>query len=48
MPEPTTWHFNKNRQSMAVEVNGPIGADSSDVLVRLAVGRIYLVRAGDN
>jgi hypothetical protein len=37
MPEPMTWHFNKEGQCIPIEINGPVGAGSDDVLIRLAV-----------
>jgi DNA-binding transcriptional LysR family regulator len=47
MPEPTTWNFVRNDERIAVEVRGPVGADSSDVLVRLAVEGLGIVRLGE-
>lgn len=47
MVQPTTWQFSKDGEPIAVEVNGPIGADSSDVLVRLAVEGLGIVRLGE-
>ena len=47
MPEPNTWQFNKAGKQVAVEINGPVGADSSDVLVRLAIEGLGIVRLGE-
>jgi DNA-binding transcriptional LysR family regulator len=47
MPAPTTWQFEKDGKPMAIEVKGPVGADSSDVLVRLAVEGLGIVRLGE-
>jgi DNA-binding transcriptional LysR family regulator len=46
-PEPTIWQFTQDGKSIAVEVSGPISADSSDVLVRLAVEGVGIVRLGE-
>jgi DNA-binding transcriptional LysR family regulator len=47
MPEPNTWQFTKDGKQFAVEINGPIGADSSDVLVKLALEGLGIVRLGE-
>lgn len=47
MLEPSTWRFDKDGESIAVEVDGPVGADSSDVLFKLAVEGIGIVRLGE-
>jgi DNA-binding transcriptional LysR family regulator len=47
MPEPTTWQFKHGGQRVVVEVNGRVGADSSDVVYRLAVEGIGIVRLGE-
>jgi DNA-binding transcriptional LysR family regulator len=47
MAEPTTWLFKKDGEHIAVEVNGAVGADSSDVLVRLAIEGLGIVRLGE-
>jgi DNA-binding transcriptional LysR family regulator len=47
IPSPATWLFNEDGQRVAVEVSGPISADSSDVLVRLAVEGVGIVRLGE-
>ena len=46
-PAPTTWRFKMDGKPTDVEVNGPISADSADVLVRLAVEGIGIVRLGE-
>jgi len=46
-PAPTTWLFEKDGETVAVEVSGPVSADSSDVLVRLAVEGVGIVRLGE-
>ena len=47
MPAPGTWSFSKDGRSISVEVSGPVSADSSDVLVRLAVEGVGIVRLGE-
>lgn len=47
IPEPATWLFNDEAERVAVEVNSPISADSSDVLVRLAIEGVGIVRLGE-
>ena len=47
MPQPNTWHFVKDGEQVAVEIGGPLGADSSDVLMRLAVEGLGIVRLGE-
>ena len=47
MPVPTTWRFKLNGKPIAVEVNGPVRADSADVLVRLATEGVGIVRLGE-
>jgi len=44
---PATWLFKKDGKPIAVEVRGPVSADSSDVLVRLAVEGLGIVRLGE-
>jgi DNA-binding transcriptional LysR family regulator len=46
-PAPTTWHFKKDGKPISVEVSGPVGADSADVLVRLAIEGAGIVRLGE-
>jgi len=46
-PEPTTWKFTKDGKPIAVGVSGPISADNSEVLVRLAVEGVGIVRLGE-
>jgi DNA-binding transcriptional LysR family regulator len=47
IPSPATWHFKTDGKPMAVEVSGPVSADSSDVLVRLAMEGLGIVRLGE-
>jgi hypothetical protein len=47
IPEPTTWMFNGAGGRVAVEVSGAVSADSSDVLLRLAVEGVGIVRLGE-
>lgn len=47
IPKPATWLFNGDGGPFAVEVSGPVSADSSDVLVRLAVEGVGIVRLGE-
>jgi DNA-binding transcriptional LysR family regulator len=47
IPEPTTWKFNGDGGRVAVEVNGAVSADSSDVLLRLAMEGVGIVRLGE-
>jgi DNA-binding transcriptional LysR family regulator len=46
-PSPATWQFEKDGECVAVEVSGPVSADSSDVLARLAVEGVGIVRMGE-
>jgi len=47
MSAPATWSFEKDGETVAVEVSGPVRADSSDVLVRLAVEGVGIIRLGE-
>lgn len=47
MSAPATWSFEKDGKTVAVEVSGPVSADSSDVLVRLAVEGVGIIRLGE-
>jgi DNA-binding transcriptional LysR family regulator len=47
IPEPTTWTFHGENGRTAVEVNGAVSADSSDVLLRLAMEGVGIVRLGE-
>jgi DNA-binding transcriptional LysR family regulator len=47
MAAPATWLFKTDGKPIAVEVSGPVSADSSDVLVRLAVEGVGIVRLGE-
>jgi DNA-binding transcriptional LysR family regulator len=45
--EPTNWVFNSDGRRIAVEVDGAVSADSSDVLLRLAIEGVGIVRLGE-
>jgi len=47
IPEPTNWVFNSDAGRVAVEINGAVSADSSDVLLRLAIEGVGIVRLGE-
>ena len=47
IPEPTTWKFHDGTGPVAVEIKGAVSADSSDVLLRLAVEGVGIVRLGE-
>jgi DNA-binding transcriptional LysR family regulator len=47
IPEPTTWTFHGDTGRVAVEVGGAVSADSSDVLLRLAMEGVGIVRLGE-
>ena len=47
IPEPTTWKFHDHTGPVAVEIKGAVSADSSDVLLRLAVEGVGIVRLGE-
>ena len=47
MSAPTTWRFKMDRKPIDIEVSGPVSADSADVLVRLAVQGVGIVRLGE-
>lgn len=47
IPEPTTWTFHGENGRIAVEVSGAVSADSSDVLLRLAMEGVGIVRLGE-
>jgi DNA-binding transcriptional LysR family regulator len=46
-PSQATWLFDDSGIQKAVQVNGPVKADSSDALVRLAVEGVGIVRLGE-
>lgn len=46
-PEPASWLFDEGGKRVSVEVNGPVSADSSDVLVKLAIEGVGIVRLGE-
>lgn len=47
IPEPTNWVFKSDGGRVAVEVAGAVSADSSDVLLRLAIEGVGIVRLGE-
>jgi DNA-binding transcriptional LysR family regulator len=47
VPEPTTWLFHADGQRVSVEIGGAVSADSSDVLLRLAMEGVGIVRLGE-
>jgi DNA-binding transcriptional LysR family regulator len=47
IPEPTTWRFNGDGGRVVIEVSGVVSADSSDVLLRLAMEGVGIVRLGE-
>jgi DNA-binding transcriptional LysR family regulator len=47
IPEPTTWKFQGGNGHVAVEIRGAVSADSSDVLLRLALEGVGIVRLGE-
>lgn len=47
MPEPDTWQFREDGAVTEIKVAGPVSADSSDVLVRLALEGLGIVRLGE-
>ena len=47
IPEPTSWAFNSDGGRVTVEINGAVSADSSDVLLRLAIEGVGIVRLGE-
>jgi DNA-binding transcriptional LysR family regulator len=47
VPEPTSWAFHAHGGRVSVEINGAVSADSSDVLLRLAVEGLGIVRLGE-
>ena len=46
-PSQATWHFDDGGHRIAVQVTGPVKADSSDILVRLAMEGVGIVRLGE-
>jgi len=47
MPESGTWVFLKNSRRIPIDVNGPVSADSADLLVRLAIEGAGIVCLGE-
>lgn len=47
IPNPASWGFNDRGSPNTIEVSGRISADSSDVLVRLAIQGLGIVRLGE-
>jgi DNA-binding transcriptional LysR family regulator len=46
-PAHANWLFHKAGKAVSIKVNGPVSADSSDVLVKLAVDGVGIVRLGE-
>jgi DNA-binding transcriptional LysR family regulator len=47
IPEPTDWVFRGDGGRVTVKVDGAVSADSSDVLLRLAIEGVGIVRLGE-
>ena len=47
VPDARTWSFNAGNETMHVEVDGPIVADSAHMLLRLAISGAGIIRFGD-
>lgn len=47
IPDPTVWTFMNGGERVAVKVKGAVSADSSDVLLRLAIEGVGVVRLGE-
>jgi DNA-binding transcriptional LysR family regulator len=47
IPEAATWSFRVNGKLVPVAVRGPVSADSADLLVRLAIEGVGIVRLGE-
>jgi len=47
VPGSATWAFQKGGNAVRVEVGGPIAADSADMLLKLAIAGVGIVRLGD-
>jgi DNA-binding transcriptional LysR family regulator len=47
IPDPTVWTFRNGSERVAVEIKGAVSADSSDVLLRLAIEGVGIVRLGE-
>jgi DNA-binding transcriptional LysR family regulator len=47
VPGSTTWPFQVNGEAVRIDVRGPITADSADMLLRLAIEGVGIVRLGE-
>lgn len=47
IPDPTVWTFMNGNERVAVKIKGAVSADSSDVLLRLAIEGVGIVRLGE-
>jgi DNA-binding transcriptional LysR family regulator len=47
IPDPAVWTFMNGSERMAVKIKGAVSADSSDVLLRLAIEGVGIVRLGE-
>lgn len=47
IPEPTVWTFRNGSERVSVKIKGAVSADSSDVLLRLAIEGVGIVRLGE-
>jgi DNA-binding transcriptional LysR family regulator len=47
VPDARTWQFNVGEETVHVEVNGPVVADSAHMLLRLAISGTGIIRFGD-
>jgi DNA-binding transcriptional LysR family regulator len=47
VPDSRTWSFNVEKETIKVEVSGPIAADTAHMLLRLAINGAGIIRFGD-
>ena len=47
IPDPTVWTFRNGSERVSVKIKGAVSADSSDVLLRLAIEGVGIVRLGE-
>lgn len=47
IPDPTVWTFMNGSERVAVKIKGAVSADNSDVLLRLAIEGVGIVRLGE-
>ena len=47
IPDPTVWTFRNGSERVSVKIKGAVSADSSDVLLRLAIEGVGVVRLGE-